>query len=408
MESVSNNKENTIINKVLTHKMNERFDFKIEKILEILYMAVLTIWLGILFLKTTTFDMSWSDSYYMLLRLVLIGLIIIRACYCKTYSIWELIIVFILYVSFSFSMSRSGEKELLDILLVIVGAKDISFKKLLKVYVSTLGVLLLFTIAMALTGRIENLIFYQAGRRPRMAFGIIYPTDFSAYVFYILLAYFYIRGKRIKYIEIGAIILISMLIYWFCDARLNTICILIMVGVFLYNKVIQAHYEKKQKTYTMNKIWQQILTMSTSIAAIFMVFVTILYSIDNKVLVFLNKLLNNRLLYGNMGYDIYGLSFWGQEIVQYGAGGSTKSIEHYFFLDVSYVSILLRFGVIILGLVLVIWLLIGLKAQKVRKWELLWAIALIALQCTVEHHMLQVVYSPFLWALLANIESRKE
>lgn len=408
MESVSNNKENTIINKVLTHKMNERFDFKIEKILEILYMAVLTIWLGILFLKTTTFDMSWSDSYYMLLRLVLIGLIIIRACYCKTYSIWELIIVFILYVSFSFSMSRSGEKELLDILLVIVGAKDISFKKLLKVYVGTLGVLLLFIIAMALTGRIENLIFYQVGRRPRMAFGIIYPTDFSAYVFYILLAYFYIRGKRIKYIEIGAIILISMLIYWFCDARLNTICILIMVGVFLYNKVIQAHYEKKQKTYTMNKIWQQILTMSTSIAAIFMVFVTILYSIDNKVLVFLNKLLNNRLLYGNVGYDIYGLSFWGQEIVQYGAGGSTKSIEHYFFLDVSYVSILLRFGVIILGLVLVIWLLIGLKAQKVRKWELLWAIALIALQCTVEHHMLQVVYSPFLWALLANIESRKE
>ncbi len=81
------------------------------------------------------------------------------------------------------------------------------------------------------------------------------------------------------------------------------------------------------------------------------------------------------------------------------------AVKHYFFFDVSYVTILLRYGIIVLGVVLLIWLIIGIRAQKNENWELLWAIALVALQCTVEHHMLQIVYAPVLWALFAKIES---
>ena len=373
-----------------------------------IYLFVFIIWLSVLFLRTTRFDMGWCDPYYEMLRMILIGIILVKISYCKTYSIWELLVIFVLYVSFSFSVSRSGYVELQDLLLVIVGAKDISYKKLLKVYVCTISILLMFTMGMALTGRIENLVYLQEGRRPRIAFGTGYPTDFSAYVFYILLAHFCFRGKKVSYIEIGISVLMALFVYRFCDARLNTICILIMSGVFLYNKWIQIYCKKKNKVYSMNCIWQQLLTLSTSIAAIFMVSVTMLYSIDNKVLVALNNLLNNRLFYGNQGYDRYGLSFWGQPIVEQGAGGSLESVKHYFWLDVSYVSILLKYGIVILGVTLIMWLIIGVKAQKKRNWELLWAIALVALQCTVEHHMMEVVYSPILWALFAKVESSGE
>lgn len=389
-------------------KKRKNISINVNMIIEYIYFCVFIMWLSISFLYTTRFDMNWVEPYYTLLHLVLIGVVLAKACYCKTYSIWEICMVFILYVAFSFSISRNEYKELMDLFLLIVGAKDISFKKLLKAYAGTLGILLLFTMGMALTGRIENLIYFQEGRRPRIAFGIGYPTDFSAYVFYILLAYFCFRGKKVSYIEIGGSVLMGFFVYWFCDARLNTICIFIMTGVFLYNKLIHLYYNKKNKIYSMNPIWQQLLTLSTSIAAIFMVTVTILYSIDNKILVYLNGFLNNRLLYGKLGYDRYGLSFWGQYIPQQGAGGSLEAVKHYFWLDVSYVSILLKYGIIILGMVLIIWMIIGIKAQKKRNWELLWAIALVALQCTIEHHMLEIVYAPILLALFARVESSEE
>ena len=388
--------------------LNQKLKDNIETLLEKLYIVVLILWISYFFLNTTTFRVQWPEFYYTSIRIAFVAIIFMRACYSKTYSYIELGIIGILFVCFSFAVYRNGYTELKDALLVIFGAKDISFKKLLKIYSGTIGILLLLTIILALRGYIDNLIYYQDGRRPRIAFGIGYPTDFSAYIFYILLAYFYIRGKRIKYLEIVSGIVAAIAVYWFCDARLNTICILLLSAIFLYNRIIQKICEKNNKLYIMNRLWSHCLTLSTTIASIFMILLTLFYSTDNHAIQLINNLLNNRLFYGNRGIKIYGLSFWGQYIPQQGAGGSTESITHYIFLDVSYVSILLRYGIVILGLVLLIWLIIGIKAQKGRNWELLWAIALVAIQCAVEHHMLEVVYCPFLWALFANTNEQEK
>lgn len=388
--------------------LNQKLKDNIETLLEKIYIVVLILWISYFFLNTTTFRVQWPEFYYTSIRIAFVAIIFMRACYSKTYSYIELGIIGILFVCFSFAVYRNGYTELKDALLVIFGAKDISFKKLLKIYSGTIGILLLLTIILALRGYIDNLIYYQDGRRPRIAFGIGYPTDFSAYIFYILLAYFYIRGKRIKYLEIVSGIVAAIAVYWFCDARLNTICILLLSAIFLYNRIIQKICEKNNKLYIMNRLWSHCLTLSTTIASIFMILLTLFYSTDNHAIQLINNLLNNRLFYGNRGIKIYGLSFWGQYIPQQGAGGSTESITHYFFLDVSYVSILLRYGIVILGLVLLIWLIIGIKAQKGRNWELLWAIALVAIQCAVEHHMLEVVYCPFLWALFANTNEQEK
>lgn len=120
----------------------------------------------------------------------------------------------------------------------------------------------------------------------------------------------------------------------------------------------------------------------------------------------LNKALNNRLLFGNKGIVVYSYSIWGKYIPMQGNGRTTKEVLHYFFIDSSYVSIGLQYGILVLATVLLIWLLIGKKAQDERNWELLWILALVGIQCIVEHHMLEVPYSLFLWALLADTRDK--
>ena len=133
-----------------------------------------------------------------------------------------------------------------------------------------------------------------------------------------------------------------------------------------------------------------------------MVGLSILYSPYNSIFVRLNNLLNNRLYYSNKGIDIFGMSLWGQYIPMRGNGGTTEAVSNYFFLDSSYIYILLQYGILILLTILVCWFLITFKAARQNDIEMLFAVALIAVQCIVEHHMLSIVYNPFLMAVLAK------
>ena len=54
-----------------------------------------------------------------------------------------------------------------------------------------------------------------------------------------------------------------------------------------------------------------------------------------------------------------------------GNGGSTETPLNYFFLDSSYISILLQYGLIMFVMILILWGIIGLRARKEKDWVLL-------------------------------------
>ena len=85
-----------------------------------------------------------------------------------------------------------------------------------------------------------------------------------------------------------------------------------------------------------------------------------------------------------------------------GNGGTTKESANYFFLDCSYIKIALEYGILLLGIVLIIYCMIGFRARLEQDWVLLWILAIVAVQCMIEHHMLDISYNPFLWALFAD------
>ena len=62
----------------------------------------------------------------------------------------------------------------------------------------------------------------------------------------------------------------------------------------------------------------------------------------------------------------------------------------------------MQYGLLIFGIVLFIWIVISFKAREEKNWFLLWIVAIISVQCMIEHHMLEVAYNPFLWAVFAN------
>ena len=240
-----------------------------------------------------------------------------------------------------------------------------------------------------------------------MSFGIIYPTDFAAQVLYLILIYIYLRRGKLKYIELMAITLIGCNIYKFCDARLDTICIIGTVTVFLIYKYCLKWEKKIKGNKWIGEIWTSLMAVSFIICSMIMIGMTMSYSPQNKWLVWIDNLLNRRLRIGKKGIDVFGFSLWGREVPSQGMGGVLGKVGFYFFLDCSYIFVLLRYGLLVFGIVLLIWLCIGLKAKRDQDTVLLLIISIVAMHCMVEHHMLEISYNPFLWSIFADLHNKK-
>lgn len=322
--------------------MKEKLLENKKKVLENLYLTVFAVFCLYFFMWTTTFWVSWPDFFVSDLRTVMIALIVVKASVSEKKSNWkELVFEIGLIAVFLAVKNRNGQEILLDTLLLILGAKEIASEKLIRVYTVTIATALFVTIGASLLGIIENLSYAQPGRMTRMAFGIGYPTDFGAHVLFLLLCYFYLRRKKIQYVELAITVLIGGLIYIFCGARTNALCIWLLAGVLFYTKIRRDDAKKRKKEYEMASWFSGLLASAGTICAAGILILSMLYTKGSSIFLKLDSILSQRLSFSKKGMEVYGFSIFGQYIPMQGNGGSTETPLNYFFLDSSYISILL-------------------------------------------------------------------
>lgn len=378
-------------------------------LLEIGYLTAFSLLLIYQFLQTTMFQITWPPNYLFYVRIFLLSFTMIRLGYSEKYTFKEAVLSFCLLLISLVVFKLNGFEEVMNAALIIIGSKGIPFRRLVKIYVIITSVLLLVTMVSALTGVIENLVYTQEGRNTRIAFGCIYPTDFSAHVLYITLGFAYLRKECITYLELLGIGALSVFVYLFCQARLNCACLFLVMVAFGIYKFRSQYCKKKNKKILGNKLIVLLSVFPVLCAAVMILF-SIFYSAENIVTYSLDMLLTHRLYLGKKGIEVYGFSLFGQWVPMQGNGGTVETQANYFFLDSSYLFILLQYGILIFALILIIILFINYRAQINRDYILIIAVGIMAVQCMVEHHLMDVAYNPFLWAAFAElgIEERQK
>lgn len=169
--------------------------------------------------------------------------------------------------------------------------------------------------------------------------------------------------------------------------------------------------KKRKKEYEMASWFSGLLASAGTICAAGILILSMLYTKGSSIFLKLDSILSQRLSFSKKGMEVYGFSIFGQYIPMQGNGGSTETPLNYFFLDSSYISILLQYGLIMFVMILILWGIIGLRARKEKDWVLLWILAIIAFQSIMEQHLLDISYNPFLWILFAETgkkENRKK
>lgn len=351
------------------------------------------------FMTTTMYDVNWLSRFSLAIYLLVPIYAGAKFLLHNTFTKKETVLVIIIGIAFSIAAYLSGYHFLWTLGWLIIGAKDVSVDNIMKVYAIITLIGMSLTVVTSLLGIVPNLI-YEVDGRNRQALGIIYPTDCAAHIFYLTMIIACISNRVMKWWKIGVIILIDVLIYQVCGARTSTICL----AIFIVMNIICLFY--KQLFTKISKLIKALIYSPAIIALISIIFI-ILFDMRYPIWVKLDSILNSRLRLGAEAIQQYGVKLFGQFIEEAGFGGEILSPTTYFFIDNSYIRMLLEYGIVIFVLVVMMYIMIGKKALVEKRYILLITITIVAIQSFMEHHLIEVTYCPLIVLLFADFKIHK-
>ena len=319
----------------------------------------------IVFVETMTTTMFKQEDYfpiYAIIKTVAVLFVAIKLVFFDSWSLREILVAVFLFSLGILVKLNTDYSEPFFWALLVLGARNIEFK-----YVSSRGI--------------------------RNSFGINYPCDFAAYIFFLLLSFCYLMKDKIPWWGYLFGLLIAYVLYKFTYARLDCSCIAILSLAFMLIKLLSPHLNGKLKVIRI------IICFTIVVMFVVSLMLSYYYSQNISWMQKLNNIFSNRLALGREAFSRLHVNLFGQFFLMVGNGGSTEYRANYFFLDNSFLYVLFRYG-IIFTLVLVSSFVVS---SYKRRYDLFFivAVAIIAIHATTAHHLAHVQYNPFFMALFA-------
>lgn len=393
---------------VLKQKTKQIFNYQISG--SQIYLATLAVYLVFAFLQNTTFEDYIGGHFYNIISYLAFGVLILKIVF---YDHYHLTANFFIISGFLFSIivwRNSGANLILVMIAFILAAKNVSFDDIVKTYFNVNFWLLVIVIACSLLGVINNLSFVAQGRGTRYALGVIYPTDFAARILYLMLADAYLNFRNLNTTRYLVYVLIALACKQVTDARLNFYCMLLLIIVSAIAKVAEQNYQLQQHDWT-NSIVYTYWTFTPILSAI-AIFGTYFYDPTNNIYSKIDGMLSGRLTFGSMALQRYSVNLFGTKIKEHGYGNNMKlfhqGINSYFFIDSSYMRLLIIFGLVALVVFIGISMFISIKNTLYGYYALPAILLIVAFSSVVEQHFMELTYNPFLLAFISTILLNRE
>lgn len=337
--------------------------------------------------------------------ILLIGVVLVlslRFLFIKNFSISFIVSGILLILTSLCVFLQTGATNFLLYSLLILLLYDVDVDVILKTYVFIAGSIVIGIFLFSIIGLLPNLQFAQvrsSGLVIRNSFGFIYPTDFASHCFYLFIAWGYLLREKYIWLRVAVGVALSAFIIKFCDARLNSMSILIAVIIFL---VMYYTKEKKFKVY-------YILPYFAAIFSSLMFYLSSHFSFSSPFFVKLNDFFSMRLFLGKNALDTYKLHLFGTNNVKFiGYGGTTESVLSYNYVDSSYIQMLFYYGIVPVVLLVFVYVLSSRRFYKEGKMLFLALLSLITINCMIEAFWIRPGYNIFMFTLFASLISIKE
>lgn len=384
-------------------------DYSSNRRWENVYLIIYGVIVAHDFLDATMFRIQWPPKFGLVLYFAIMAYTLAMLCFNNKYSKKELICAGVVLAAFVIAAVAGDNSFLFEVGFLIVGAKNIHFDRILKVFFGVSLVILAAAMICSQAGMIENLVYPSVRGGVRQCFGTIYPTDFAAHVFYMAMAALCMNNRRIHIADIVIVGALGVFVYKACSAFTGTMTLgLAAIGMIVV-MIVQRRLEQKDKlegTDAPLGWWNgllQFLTLAPVFFAALFIGMVHLYRPESAFWAKLDQILSLRLSVSAEGTANYAYRLFGQHVEEFGNGRSIETREHYFFLDDSYLRMALIYGIVILIVVLLMMIIIANRAVRYQRCMLYLAMLLIALHCFMEQHLLEMAFNPFILGMFADM-----
>lgn len=353
------------------------------------------------FIRTSTYTSVISSNQLVRLTYLIILILLIKIYYFDSKNAKEYLINTLVILIGIIVWRSAHAVDIFMYLLLVIGAKNINYNAVIEWYFKIGTIILVFIILSSSLGIIQDLVFFRDGIA-RHSLGILYPTDFAAHTFFLLLAYCYLYFKKLTWKSYISFILIAAFLMLETQARLDVIAILLTIPIMWLAK--RASEGKIFSQFFASFYWlvTPILAYITAIVAYF-------YN-GNKFYMLADKIVSGRLKLSHTAFNRYGVSLFGNFVHEQGFGGSAGSKTFYqsgmegkyFFIDSSFIRLIIIYGLIAFLVVITVMTVIGINSTLKNEYRLAAIMVLLAISCVVEQHLLDISYDPFLIAILAS------
>ena len=368
-----------------------------------IYFLAFTIYFLPNFLMQTTFATDAISHILRLISYIALPLLLYKIFIIDMWSRKELIVLVLILLTGVITWRIAQISDYLFLFPFIFGAKNIDFKLIVKWYLYFNAVFLLSIIAFSLLKVIPNLIYYSVSRPTRYSLGMVYPSNIAALGLFMALAYCYLRFNHLNFWDYCGIFLIACIGMKLTNTRLDFLATILIIPIMIIAQ--RAYRNKRIARHIASFFW-----LAVPITAWIVVFGSYFYNSDNYPLRKLNVLSSGRLELGYTAFQRYKPNLFGRSITEYSyagvyghkyANGIGQMSHGYFYIDSSYLRMLLLWGIMAFVIIVIFLTLIAL-ISTVRKTYVLSAIILItSLSLMFEPHVIQLIYNPFLLYLFS-------
>jgi len=372
------------------------------KLWEELYLITFCFYIVRLFLDTTLVNVPWPGFIYNTMRIAVMCIVFLKIGYSNAYKGKEFFFGVCISSLFLLSWMSTWYLFLLEIAVLAVGAVGIPYKKILKVYVWCGIIIMGLAMLGALTGAVRDLT-YVKDKTYRHSFGICYPTDFAAHGIYLLLSIWVVYENIPVIIGIIAMLLFAVFQYRYCYTECSEIVAILSAVGMAYVWLVSRIKDKKSLIAKFTWCIDQLLTIFMGICAGVIIWMSFKCGDEYPLLKKIDSIISGRLSLAQRAFKEYGIKYFGTAFDMVGFGSETVRRSGYNFVDSSFCLILVRYGIVALAAVLIIYFIVERKALRSGKRKLMVAFALISIHSVIEHHLLELAYNPFLLLAFADI-----
>ena len=309
---------------------------------------------------------------------------------------WLMVASLIVLFGFVISISNDLFSQTVIILLFIISGTCLKSDRVIRYHWAVVSVLVAFTLFMYIIGVYTPDTFYKVssdGVLLRQYLGFAYTTYPPNYLIHLMLTFYASRKKSISLADTFIFLVINYIFY-----RL-TYTYAVYYEVYLI--IVVLWILKLKPTAFSGKVFRVMFTLFMPLLAIISVILAYIYTPANPILFFLNQLMSSRLSLAHTGIARYGVTLFGNAVQWSGGRYGVERVDAYFYVDSSYINIILTYGIIALIFVIISFALLSNKAHKKGNIKLCVILAFLAIHSFTDPQLLELKYNPFLIILLA-------